>query len=86
MLWQLAHLKSLGDSLASRPTLNNWGPLVVPGGMYFVLGDNRAMSLDSRFRGFVPADQVIGRVHRTMFSRDPETGRIRWRRLGKAVG
>ena len=34
----------------------------MPGGAYFVIGDNRASSCDSRFWGSVPASQLIGRV------------------------
>jgi signal peptidase I len=37
------------------------GEVVVPAGNYFVLGDNRDESLDSRYWGFVPAANVIGR-------------------------
>jgi signal peptidase I len=40
----------------------NFGPVVVPDGSYFVLGDNRPESLDSHFGWFVPADQLIGRA------------------------
>ncbi len=37
------------------------GEIVVPPGYYFVLGDNRDRSLDSRYWGFVPASYVLGR-------------------------
>jgi signal peptidase I len=72
------------DTANYRPSRNNWGPIVVPPAKYFVLGDNRDNSLDSRFWGFVSARQLTGRVRRIYFSRDPATGAIRWGRIGRA--
>ena len=37
------------------------GELIIPRGQYFVLGDNRDQSLDSRYWGFVPRENIIGR-------------------------
>ena len=69
---------------ARNAARDNWGPLVVPVDRYFVLGDNRDNSLDSRYWGFVPIEHILGEVRRIYFSRD-STGHIRWSRLGHRV-
>jgi signal peptidase I len=66
---------------AYRPTLDTWGPLLVPTGAVFVLGDNRHGSLDSRILGFIPEGSVTGRAQYVYFSRDPRGG-VRWERIG----
>ena len=48
------------------------GPLTVPPGQYFVLGDNRDNSADSRYIGFVPRQNIVGRATRVVYSLDPD--------------
>jgi signal peptidase I len=49
---------------------DNWGPFIVPDGHVFLMGDNRDNSLDSRYFGPVPEEDVIGRVVGVAFSWD----------------
>ncbi len=50
------------------------GELVVPEGNYFAMGDNRDNSLDSRYWGFVPRENIIGKPFVIFWSYDAETG------------
>lgn len=91
--WQRDYLvRSAQASETYWPSRNNWGPLVVPAGNLFVLGDNRDNSLDSRYWGFVPDSLVRGEPMFVYFSYRPDSAstwswltRARWTRLGTIV-
>jgi signal peptidase I len=92
MYWQCRHTIGAAAGQACRPSRDNWGPLVVPAGLYFMLGDNRDDSEDSRYWGFVERTAIRGRPLFIYYSFDPSAERaapwltsIRWRRLGRTV-
>ncbi len=72
MQWQVAHLIPDPERDEYKPTRDNWGPLVVPPERYFMLGDNREESLDSRYWGFVERGKMQGRPFFIYFSYDRE--------------
>lgn len=91
MGWQSNHLIA-SERGRYHPTRDNWGPLVVPPGRYFVLGDNRDNSEDSRYWGFVKRDEIRGRPWLVYYSFQPSVDeslpwlrRVRWSRLGTVI-
>jgi len=56
----------------------------VPHGMIYVIGDNKEQSIDSRVFGFIPLNDVVGKVRQIYYSSGDEG--IRWNRIGIVLG
>jgi len=70
-------------ALPGRMALRSFGPCVVPPGRYFMMGDSRDNSTDSRFLGTVARDQIVGEADAVIVSFD--TSRFLLPRLGRFV-
>jgi signal peptidase I len=92
MSWQEEFALTDGSNGPYDPTRDNWGPLVIPPDRYFMLGDNRDTSLDSRYWGFLEGWRIEGRAVLVYFSYDkaslrpfPWLKEVRWSRVGSLV-
>ena len=85
--WQLRYYAGR-DGEAYHPDVQDWGPIVVPADSFFMMGDNRGDSYDSRYWGFLPRLNVRGRPLVIYYSYDraswkalPFFTAVRWPRL-----
>ncbi len=86
--WQAKYLTANQDTRLYRPTLKNWGPLVVPPDSFLVMGDNRDNSYDGRYWGFLGRDRIRGKPLFVYYSYDkhgvfplPFLTAVRWSRV-----
>jgi signal peptidase I len=77
-------LPGQGHAVAGHPAApapRNVAPQVVPAGEYFMMGDNRDDSFDSRFYGTVRREKIVGRATAVVFSLDSDNWWLpRWSR------
>ena len=88
MMWQLDFLLPGIDRSAYQPTRDDWGPIIIPGGHYFMLGDSRDSSYDSRYWGPLEQGRIEGSVVLVYFSYNKASFRpfpwlreVRWGRI-----
>ena len=70
---------------SSESPRDDFGPVTVPQGSYFMMGDNRDESFDSRFWGFVEEKDILGLAVVKYWSIVPGTWRVRWGSLGEII-
>jgi signal peptidase I len=68
---------------ASKGTMQ--GEFTVPQGQYFVMGDNRDNSNDSRYWGFVPEANLVGKAFMIWMNWDSKADGISWERIGDTI-
>ena len=92
MTWQRDFLGPSVIRETYNPTRDNWGPIVVPEEHFFMMGDNRDTSLDSRYWGFLERWRLEGRAVFLYFSYDKDSLKpfpwitdIRWGRIVSGI-
>ena len=78
------HDPEITEIYGDNEAIFNYGPIIVPEGEFFMMGDNRDHSADSRFWGPIQYKHVVGKPWFIYMSWD-ENYTIRWNRVGKTI-
>lgn len=79
------YVQHTDESILAGTVRDHLGPLTVLPESYFVMGDNREWSLDSRFLGSISQEMIVGQAVFIFWSVDPGTKTPRWGHLNQPV-